>query len=157
MTQTKARCLILACGNTLRSDDGIGPWLAAWAWEHLQLAGLRIISRQQWTPDLAEDISAVEFALFIDCSVATVPGSVHIDEVGPAVSGRSLETHHLGAAELLELSRALYTSLPRISLLMTVGAGSVELGEEFSEPIERAIPLATATLEQIVRSWLEAA
>jgi Ni,Fe-hydrogenase maturation factor len=31
MTPTQARCLILACGNTLRGDDGVGPWLAEWA------------------------------------------------------------------------------------------------------------------------------
>ena len=33
MNPTPARCLILACGNTLRSDDGVGPWLAEWAEE----------------------------------------------------------------------------------------------------------------------------
>ncbi len=34
MNQTPIQCLILACGNTLREDDGVGPFLAQWAEEH---------------------------------------------------------------------------------------------------------------------------
>ncbi len=53
-----ARCLILACGNTLRSDDGVGPTLAAWAEERFrEQPNVRVISRQQWTPDLAAETS----------------------------------------------------------------------------------------------------
>ena len=56
-----ARCLILACGNTLRSDDGVGPKLAAWAEERFrQESEVRVISRQQFTPELAELIAAAD-------------------------------------------------------------------------------------------------
>jgi hypothetical protein len=30
----KPRCLILSCGHTLRSENGVGPWLSEWASEH---------------------------------------------------------------------------------------------------------------------------
>jgi len=74
MTEPKARCLILACGNTLRSDDGVGPNLAAWAEERFrQDPDVRVISRQQWTPDLAEDIAPADSVLFIDASVNPRP------------------------------------------------------------------------------------
>ena len=65
MTQQKVRCLILACGNTLRSDDGVGPWLAEWAEERfLSETGVSVLIRQQWTPELAEDIARSESVLF---------------------------------------------------------------------------------------------
>lgn len=155
MTQTTARCLILACGNTLRSDDGIGPWLAQWAEEKFRDDhAICVIARQQWTPDLAEDIAKVESVLFLDCSVASAPGSVIINKVQPSAPAAGLATHHLDAPELLALAGELYDSLPRRAQLLTIGAGSTELGEEFSEPVLRAIPQACSLLEDAVRQYL---
>ena len=58
MAATPVRCLVLACGNTLRSDDGVGPWLADWVEARFAAEPtVRVIARQQWTPDLAEDIA----------------------------------------------------------------------------------------------------
>ena len=55
-----------------------------------------------------------------------------------------LATHHLDAPELLALGQELYGSLPLAAMLLTVGAGSTELGEEFSDPVEAALPRACA-------------
>ena len=155
MTQSTRHCLILACGNTLRSDDGIGPWLAEWAEENFRDdPTVSVLSRQQWTPDLAEDIAHAESVLFIDCSIQSAPGSVHIDEVHPSAPAQGLATHHQGASELLALSLELYGSLPRTALFLTIGAGSTELGEQFSEPVLDAIPHACALLEETVAGLL---
>jgi hydrogenase maturation protease len=154
MKPTKARCLVLSCGNTLRGDDGIGPWLAEWAEERFKdVAGVRVVNRQQWTPDLVEEIAAAETVLFVDCSVAAAPGSVSLVEVQPAAA-ESRGTHHQGAPELLGFVRAFYGSLPRASMLLTVGAESIELGEEFSPTVLNAIPLACAKLEETVSGLL---
>ena len=154
MTLNKARCLILACGNTLRGDDGIGPWLAQWAEERFDdEPGVRVLSRQQWTLELAEEISAAETVLFVDCSATDVPGSVSVVAV-EAAAVEGLATHHQGAPELLGLASKLYASLPRTALLMTVGAGSMELSEEFSQPVLDAIPLACTKLEETVTRLL---
>jgi len=151
MTQTSARCLVLACGNTLRSDDGIGPWLAGWAEERFgDELGVLVIARQQWTPDLAEDIARAESVLFIDCSIASAPGSVGLVEIEPCGPSQGLATHHVGAAELLGFARDLFDSLPRTALLLTIGAGSTELGETFSGAVLDGIPRACELMEQTV-------
>lgn len=158
MNSTKARCLLLACGNTLRGDDGIGPWLADWARERFSdEAALRVVSRQQWTPELAADLSAAEAVIFVDCSTASEPGSVSLFEVQPTAPTQGLGTHHMGAAELLAVALELYGSLPRTALLLTVGAGSTELGEEFSQAVLDAIPPACAKLEDTVTDLLRRA
>lgn len=158
MTPLKTRCLILACGNTLRGDDGIGPWLASWAEQrYTNEAGIRVISRQQWTLELADEIAAAETVLFVDCSVAEEPGSISIVDVEPAAKSAGLDTHQQGAPELLALARDLYSSLPRAVALLTVGAGSVELGEEFSAPVKDAIPQACARLEETVTRLIKGA
>ena len=158
MKSTKARCQLLACGNTLRGDDGIGPWLCAWAEERFSGdSRVEAIGRQQWTPELALDIAEAETVVFIDCSAASAPGSVSVQEVRPAAATQALGTHHVGAPELLNLARELYSSLPRAALLVTVGAGSMDLGEEFSHAVKAAIPEACRLLEKAVLDCLDAA
>ena len=155
MTQHQPRCLILACGNTLRGDDGVGLWLAEWAERRFaEEAGVRIIASFQWTPDLVEDIARADSVLFIDCSVDSEPGTVRLTPVEPAPPGRGHSTHHLDAAELLALARDLYNSLPRNAQLLTIGAGSTELGEGFSEAVSAALPAACRRIEETVEHLL---
>lgn len=155
MKSTKARCLLLACGNTLRGDDGIGPWLANWAQERFaDNPNLHVISQQQWTPELAADLASAEAVLFVDCSITSPPGSVELVDVQPAQQSQGAGTHHLSAAELLGMARELYGSLPRPTQLLTVGAGSTELSEGFSQPVLDAIPLACAQLDGVLRTFL---
>lgn len=151
MSPTPARCLILACGNTLRGDDGVGPWLAEWAENRFRAeVSVRVLSRQQWTPELAEEIASAKSVLFIDCSAEATPGSVQLDSVQPATKAQGLATHHLDAAELLSLGHELYASLPLHAHILTIGAGSTELGEEFSNAVTAALPTACSLIEETV-------
>lgn len=112
---------------------------------------MRIIARQQWTPDLAADIAEAETVLFVDCSVEGEPGAVTIAPVEAASPEKAgLATHHVSAAELLSLSKELYGAVPGSSLLLTVGAGSLELREGFSDVVQAALPAACAQLEKAV-------
>ena len=155
MTQPNTRALILACGNTLRSDDGAGPHLAAWAEDHYRDdPSIRVISRQQWTPDLAEDLALADSALFIDCSIDAPPGSVQLREIHPAQPTSAPNTHHLDASELLALAIELYGSTPHSAQLLTIGAANLELGETFSSEITAAIPAARIALQDAVRAAL---
>jgi hydrogenase maturation protease len=155
MTEPKARCLILACGNTLRSDDGVGPKLAAWAEERFrQEPDVRVISRQQWTPDLAVEIAAADCVLFVDSSASSPPGRVRLIPVPSRVDSSAPPSHHLKPSELLGVTRSLYGSIKSHAMLLTVGVGSTELGETFSAPVEAAIPRARGILEKAVLRFL---
>ena len=148
------RCLVLACGNTLRGDDGIGPFLCSWAEERFAgESGVQTIARQQWTPDLAHDIARAESVLFIDCAIDLEPGQLLLREI-KASEPAAVSTHFLGAAELLRLAKDLYDAEPRRACLMTIGAGSIDLSEEFSAPVHTVLPDAQALLELTVRQLL---
>ncbi|HEY1578012.1 MAG TPA: hydrogenase maturation protease [Terracidiphilus sp.] len=147
-----ARCLILACGNTLREDDGVGPFLAQWAEERWRNdARVRVLCDHQWTPEMVEDVAQADSVLFIDCATDCQPGLVRVIAVDPAAETSKLGTHHLEAPQMLALSRQLYGRMPHISLLLTVGAGSLDLREGFSEPVEAALPEAQRMLEKSVQ------
>ncbi len=157
MSTTPTRCLILACGNTLRGDDGAGPWLAAWAEDRFrQEASVHVLIRQQWTPELAEEIASTESVLFIDASAASAAGSVLLAPVEPAADSPAVSTHHCGAAELLALAHGLYAAQPRTALLLTVGAACFDLREGFSSLLQAALPRACGLLEETVLRLLTA-
>lgn len=150
------RCLILACGNTLRCDDGVGPRLADWAAERFREdSNVHVVARQQWTPDLAADIAAADSVLFVDSSVDSAPGRVSLVPVPSNRGSGDARSHHLEAHELLGLTRSLYGSMSAHAMLLTVGAGSTELGESFSDPVEAALPRARGILEKTVLRFLE--
>jgi len=148
---TPIRCLILACGNTTRRDDGVGPFLAEWAAEQFRNnADVRVVSRQQWTPELAEEVAAADSVLFVDSSVNSAPGQVSLVPVEAKAGDSGAATHHVDAPELLGLTRVLYGSRSVRAMLLTVGTGSTEFGETFSERVEAAIPRAQGILEEAV-------
>ena len=150
-----ARCLILACGNTLREDDGVGPLLAEWAEERWHGdARVRVLCDHQWTPDMAEEIAVSETVIFVDCALDQTPGQILLRELSPASLKPGLVTHHLGAAELLSVAQELYGTRPRRACLFTIGAGSIELGEGLSSAVRDALPDAKDLLEVTVRQLL---
>jgi len=156
MTSEPTRCLLLACGNTLRGDDGVGPWLAEWAEERFAtFEVLRVISRHQWTLELVEEVARAASVLFLDCSIDTAPGEVSLASVATLPSSQGLSTHHLAAGELLALARDYYGSQPGEALLLTVGAGSTELGESLSEAVQAALPEACRVLEEVLLRFIE--
>jgi hydrogenase maturation protease len=150
-----ASCLILACGNTLRSDDGVGPFLAEWAEKKFRSNGnVRVVARQQWTPDLAEEVAAADSVLFVDSSMDSVPGRVSLAAVPSNHGNGEAGSHHLEAHELLGLTRNLYGSMTAHAMLLTIGAGSTEVGDTFSQPVEAALPRACGLLEKAVLRFL---
>jgi hydrogenase maturation protease len=152
MNRNRPRCLVLACGNTLRSDDGAGPWLARRAEEEFgSQAGLRVVVSMQWTPEMAEEIAQAESILFIDCSLVSPPGAVRLFPVDAAPGSQGLDTHRLNAPELLALGRDLYGVIPQNALLLTIGAGSTEFGEGFSDEVKAALPAAWDLLDKTIR------
>ena len=155
MDRNPAPCLILACGNTLREDDGVGPWLAEWASERFRdEPRVRVLARQQWTPELAEEIAFSASVIFIDCSAEAAPGLVKLSPVVPTVVSPGLATHHLDAGQLLTLAIELYDALPLNAQLLTIGAGALGLREGFSEAVQAALPDATRRLEELVLEML---
>jgi hydrogenase maturation protease len=151
MNPTPTRCLILACGNTLRGDDGVGLWLAQWAAERFRAQPwIRVIARPQWMPEMAEDIARAERVIFVDCSLASAPGSVSVSRVQPAAPDAVIASHQLGAPELLVLARELYGLCPKDAVLLVIGAAEVELGESLSAAVKASLPEACARLEELV-------
>ena len=67
--------LLLACGNSLRQDDGVGLRIAEAAEKLFPASRLRIVAAQQFTPEMAADLAATELVIFVDACAADEPGA----------------------------------------------------------------------------------
>jgi hydrogenase maturation protease len=143
--------LLLACGNTLRQDDGVGLRIAE-AVEHLFPASrLRIVAAQQFLPEMAADVAATELAIFVDASAADEPGAIRVLQIA-ACAGQP-ETHRLDPPELLAMAQALCGHTPARAFAVTVGAGHFGYGEDLSGPLLQAVPRAVRLVTSLVGAF----
>ncbi len=146
--------LIVGYGNPLRSDDGVGPAVAARLASDPRFAGAEVRAEHQLTPELALDASRSWLLVLVDAAEGVAAGEVAIRELGtlgslgergPLVGrveapGRPL-THHVDPAALLGLAAELWGAAPR-TILVGIGPRSLELGEGFTTEVEAAVPRA---------------
>jgi hydrogenase maturation protease len=143
--------LLLACGNSLRRDDGVGLRIAEAA-EHLFPASrLRIVSAQQFTPEMAADLAATELVIFVDASAADEPGAIRV--VSVAARNEAAETHRLDPPALMAMAQTFCGHVPAHAFALTVGAGHFGYGEEISGPLRQAVPRALRLLTNLVTAF----
>ncbi len=140
--------LLLACGNALRQDDGVGLRIAEEAERLFPASRLRIIAAPQFTPEMAEDLAHTDLAIFVDASAGDDPGAIRVAPV--AVRAEPLETHRLDPPALLALSQALCGHAPARAFVLTVGAVSFGYGDTISAPVRQAVPRALRLLGNLV-------
>jgi len=143
--------LLLACGNTLRQDDGVGLRIAEAAERQFPSSQLRIVAGQQFTPEMAADLASTELAIFVDASVTDDPGAIRVVPVKPREDVRG--THGLDPGALLAMTRSLSGRMPAYAFALTIGAGSFGYCEEISGPLRHAVPRALRLVNNLVAAF----
>ena len=138
--------LILGYGNTLRSDDGVGP-KAVDAVAAANLPGVQTLSCALLTPELAEPISHANRVVFVDAAVDS-PREVQLRPLSPADSAQIM-AHAADPRTLLALARDVFGHSPQ-AWWLTIPAENLRIGEKLS-------PLAQAGLEAAVNKLREVA
>ena len=131
------KTLLIGIGNPLRGDDGVGWRVAADLAEAAPSDDVEVLCCHQLTPELAETLSRVDRAFFIDADVGLAPGEVRCTPLAPAPSTEPL-SHRLEPAALLGLAGALYGRCPAAHLV-AIGPESLDAGEGLSATVERAL------------------
>jgi hydrogenase maturation protease len=147
MTRAVKSVLVLACGNTLRGDDGVAWHIGAALEQDGTDPEAEIVLTHQLLPEHAELLSTADLVVFIDCSAVVEPGVISTIPITPAHALPRVFTHHLDPASLLKLAQDLYGRIPSKAMAITVGGQSFELNERLSKPVTAAIPIAV----QVVR------
>ena len=142
-----ARVLVIGIGNPLRSDDGLG-WAVAEQLSARTDENLRVLKVHQLTPELAEAISEVDLAIFVDAGAHGTPGALTCDPV--SVSEADLRfSHDVTPATLIQLARTLYGKAP-LAYLVCVAGKTFEHGEALSPEMAAAIPPVMAKIRELM-------
>ncbi len=144
------KALVLACGNTLRGDDGVGWRIGSLLIEDPPCEGLEVILTQQLLPEHAEPVSGADAVIFLDCAALGTPGTVLNIPVKPSQSAPCIFTHHLDPRMLLRLAQDVYLRSPSRAAAITIVGNSFDLIEQLSPPVAAAVPKAL----EAVRAFL---
>lgn len=144
------RVLLIASGNTFRGDDGIGWYIGHAEEQQPPCSGVTVLLTRQLLPEHAEDVSAADVVVFVDCDATSIPGVVSSFQVQPAEKLPQTLTHHLDPASLLRLSIDLYGRAPTRAVLVTVGGESFEWTDRLSGTAKAAVPKALAEVRRVL-------
>jgi hydrogenase maturation protease len=120
--------LVIGYGNTLRSDDGVGPRVVE-AVAALELQGVTTLTRGLLTPELAEPIAQAARVIFVDAAV-DAPREVQLRPLAPAESCQIM-AHTADPRTLLALARDVFGRAPE-AWWLTIPVENIDIGEELS-------------------------
>lgn len=123
--------LVIGYGNLLRGDDGIGQTVAMRV-EEWELPAVRSRSVHQLMPELAQELSEVQLAIFVDA--ALWGDEVSVSTLEPAPEQGLPWGHSLSPSRLLALCQWLYQAVPQTWMISVPGV-------DFSDS-DRLSPLA---------------
>ncbi len=137
---------IVAIGNTLRSDDGLGVYISNYI-TGLCIQGLHIYQVQQLQLELIEEFMDFETIIFVDASLATE--GVLFEQVDPGARSAQPDSHQMNPAMLCALLEKLYPA-GRSLYLCSIQGQNFEMGETISDKAKenaaKAIDAITAFL-----------
>jgi len=150
--------LVLGLGNTLLGDDGIGVHVVR------QLAsdqdtppGLHAVDGGTLGFRLLATLTQAGAVVIVDAAEFGEPsGTVRLFDqhsLADRVSrGGRMSAHEAGLLDLLTLARLERWSPTRLALL-GIQPDRIDWGEQLSEPVATALPLACRAVVQTVLSW----
>jgi hydrogenase maturation protease len=144
--------LVIGYGNTLRTDDGVGPRVAELLAGDPRLAGATVRACHQLSPELADDMRSATLVVLVDATTEAPPGAVivrRVDRAGETRVDGGATSHHVDPGVLLALARDLYGAAPAAHVV-SVGVADLRLGEALSPGVAAALPSAVEAVVRLV-------
>jgi hydrogenase maturation protease len=141
----EAELLVIGYGNSLRSDDGVGPRVAE-AVEELHLPGVRTLVCQLLTPEYADAIASARRVIFVDAAVDKTDG-VHFRKLEPGETSQ-LMAHAADPRTMLALARDVFGRTPE-AWWLTIPAIQMGFGTDYSPVTEAGFHTAVAEIKRL--------
>jgi hydrogenase maturation protease len=148
---------ILGIGNCLLRDEGIGIHvLKALKAQLTDDTALSLIDGGTLSFTLATEIEASDRLVVIDAAqLGEEPGTVRCfigDEMDSFLGSCKRSVHEVGLLDLFDIARLTQT-LPGQRALVGIQPASVEWGEEPTDAVAAAIPVAVQKVNELLELW----
>jgi hydrogenase maturation protease len=151
LKRPNGRTLVIAFGNPLRQDDGIGFHAAELLGHSSGNGDMQVIFRQQLTPDLAASIAEAERIIFIDADTGPPPGSISVRNLKPETFISSCLFHHITPGEIIAFANKIYGRTPRTHQV-TVSGAAFDFKEGLTPSVKSALPVLVEIVKNLCDS-----
>ena len=148
------KILVVGYGNTLRGDDGLGPFIVAGlqdvaAWGEVDA---QTVVLPQLDVTLAAAMHEVTLVIFVDARDDADEESVKVQRVFPTATPLNLRhtSHSLGIPDLLRMALDWFGSRPACYAVMPKGY-DFSLSENISPNAQRTARQARSKIVEIIR------
>lgn len=141
--------LVIAVGNPLRADDGVGHAVADALLETPLPPDVEVLKVHQLTPELAQPLSGVKTAVFIDAAAGPELGKETFRKISALPVPPGALSHQCSPEQLLFTARSLYGRAPE-GFLFTVESDYFEVGEKLSGAVRERIPGIVRRLRELL-------
>ena len=141
------KTLVIGYGNLLRSDDGVGAYVAD-AVDSLKLPDTDVCTYHQLHVDLIEKWKFYDRIILVDASEKGP--SLEIKDMGSDCKTAETASHHANPQALLNLLNALYATRPEVKLCSIRGK-NFDFGNELSDPVKENAAEAVVRIKSLIQ------
>lgn len=140
--------LLIGYGNTLRSDDGVG-WYIADKIEAMLNEKIDIIKAEQITVEMTEDIRDRKLVIFVDAHVSDEEDWLRTEEILPDLKF-GMTAHIFTPNALLALCEKIYNKYPKAYIFSIKGI-NYDFGEILSEQTKESAEIAIKRIAELIQ------
>ena len=149
--------LVLGVGNTILSDEGVGPWVV----ERLRALnpdapGITWMDGGTLSFSIAASVEDAKYLIVVDATeLKAEPGTVRVfvdEDMDRMLGGHGRSIHEVGLMDLLNIAR-LTERLPQHRALVGIQPGVVDWGTEPTPAVGAAMPEAARAVAALIRQW----
>ena len=153
----KQGLLVLGVGNTILTDEGVGPWVV----ERLRALnpdapGVEWMDGGTLSFSLAADVENAEHIIVVDATeLRSAPGTVKVfvdEKMDEMLGGHGRSIHEVGLMDLMNIAR-LTERLPTRRALVGIQPGTVDWGTEPTPAVAAAMPEAARAVAELITAW----
>ncbi len=137
--------LVIGYGNSLRSDDGVGPRVIETV-AALGLPNVQTLACDLLTPELADPVSRAKTVIFVDAAMDPPP-QVQLRPLAPADSSQVL-AHAADPRTVLALARDVFGHVPQ-AWWLTIPIENTTIGEQLSPRARNGVALAAEKIKAL--------
>lgn len=153
----KSGTLVLGVGNTILTDEGVGPWVVDRLSElNPDAPGITWLDGGTLSFSIAASVEDAEHLIVVDATnLKADPGAVQVfvdAEMDRMLSQHGRSVHEVGLMDLMNMAR-FAGLVPRRRALVGIQPEIVDWGTEPSPRVAAAVPAAARAVAALIKDW----